>query len=93
MDLKTGCERSDDQYGMCKECLRGPSGGRDCTCDGFDETREVGYYYVELPWGKTIVAYWGRCGSGRNAWWLAGHPDGHETEYFAAIGNPVLLNE
>lgn len=58
-----------------------------------DSTREVGYYYVELPWGKTIVAYWGNNGSGRAAWWLAGHPHAHETEYFNAIGNPVLLTK
>ena len=57
-----------------------------------DETRPTGYYFVELPWGKTIVAYWGRNGKGRDAWWLAGHPHEHETEYFAAIGDPVLLN-
>ena len=58
-------------------------------CD--DAMREDGYYFAELPWGKTIVAYWGVCGGGRPAWWLAGHPHAHETEYFRSIGDPILL--
>ena len=51
-----------------------------------DKTREKGFYFVELPWGKTIIAQWHARG-----WLLTGDGGEYETIYFSKIGDPVLL--